>query len=43
MQINGKDMLLLDLRPIMIADKKLIMISKYCILKLYITLSLIYT
>jgi len=45
MQINGKDLLMLDLHPIKIEEKykTLIMTSKYYILKLYLTLSLIYT
>jgi len=44
MQINENDILLLDLHPIMIAEKykTLIMTSKYYILKLYFMFSLIY-
>ena len=45
MQINEKDLLLLNLHPIMITNKykTSITIIKYHIFKLYLTLSLIYT
>jgi len=45
MQINEKDLLLLNLHPIMITEKykALITTSKYYIFKLYLMLSLIYT
>ena len=45
MQINEKDLLLLNLHPIMITEKykTLITTSKYYILKLYLMISIIYT